>query len=94
MFSGLDGNRLTKRYVETQVERLLDIIAVETHQSVLKAGDSTTLTRDEAHEQVWSLHSTFIYFLIRKHVLKTRVLADQSRFVEVAVDTYLSGIRD
>ncbi|OAN69166.1 hypothetical protein A8B78_21660 [Jannaschia sp. EhC01] len=92
MFSGLEGNQLTKRYVETQVERLLDIIAVETHHDAVQAGSSAVLTRDEAHEQVWSLHSTFIYFLIRKHVLKTRVLADQTRFTEIAVDTYMKGV--
>ncbi|WP_372921600.1 TetR/AcrR family transcriptional regulator [Roseovarius sp.] len=92
MFSGLAGNQLTKRYIETQVERLLDIIAVETHQAARENGNTALLTRDEAHEQVWTLHSTFIYFLIRKHVFKTRVLSDQSRFTEIAVDTYLHGI--
>lgn len=92
MFSGLAGNRLTKRYIETQVERLLDIIAVETHHTALEMGDAPLLTRDEAHEQVWTLHSTFIYFLIRKHIFKTRVMSDQQRFAEIAVDTYLNGI--
>ncbi len=92
MFSGLDGNKLTKRYIETQVERLLDIISVESHHTALQMGNAPQLTRDEAHEQVWTLHSTFIYFLIRKHIFKTRVLSDQHRFTEIAVDTFLSGI--
>lgn len=92
MFSGLEGNRLTKRYIETQVERLLDIITVETHHVAVLAGSSTELTRDEAHEQVWTLHSTVIYFLLRKHVFKTRVLADQTRFTEIAVDSYIKGV--
>lgn len=92
MFSGLAGNRLTKRYIETQVERLLDIISVESHHETLQLNKAPELTRDEAHEQVWTLHSTFIYFLIRKHIFKTRVLSDQRRFTEIAVDTFLSGI--
>lgn len=88
VFSGLSGNEMTKRYIETQVECLMTIIAEE----VARLPRATPMPTDLAHEHVWHLHSTFIYYLFRKHVFRTRVATDSTEVVRIAVDSFLYGI--
>jgi AcrR family transcriptional regulator len=90
MYSGLEGNDLTRRYIRTQVEHLLRIIAEECRRAF--APDSRLKGASERElEAVWQLHSTFIYYLVRKHIFGTRTIADREALVEVAVTDFLHG---
>lgn len=91
VFSGLSGNQLTKRYIETQVDGLLSIIAEEVARET-GARDDAAPSSDMAHERVWHLHSTFIYYLFRKYVFKTRATDNHDALVRVAVDNFLYGL--
>lgn len=91
VLSGLAGNALTKRYIETQVDRLLDIIADEVARHYSAAGRPLR-SREEAHELVWHLHSTFIYYLFRKHVFRTRATRDRKALVAIAVENFMNGV--
>ena len=92
VFSGLSGNRLTKRYIETQVDGLLSIIAEEVACET-DTRDDAAAPSDLAHERVWHLHSTFIYYLFRRYVFKTRATDDHDALVRVAVDNFVYGLR-
>ena len=91
MFSGLDGSNLTRRYIDTQISRILRVIAIELRQGL--AGDANDHAPDEAElERVWHLHSTFIYYLVRKHIFKIAALSDRKRLVDIVVDNFLHGV--
>ena len=96
LFAGLAGRDLTKRYIETNVNQLLCVIASETQQE-MESGAAVLYTIDQLndlrHEQVWHLHSTVVYYLMRKHVYKTRTVADHETLITAAVDSYLKGLR-
>jgi AcrR family transcriptional regulator len=89
MFSGLNGHDLTRRYIETSVDRVLSLIAREVRRE--RAPDDDAPLSEEDMEIAWHLHSTFIYTLIRRHIFRTRTLADTDRHVEVVVDQFMDG---
>ncbi len=91
LHSGLDGNALTKRYIERQVGGLLELIAAEVEAETPGTPPGTT-DPETLMERVWHLHSTFIYYLVRKHVMQTWTVADHARLVEVAVGNFTAGL--
>lgn len=91
MHSGLGGNNLTRRYIEDQVERVLRIIALECRKARLGEPVESTAVSELEIEAVWHLHSTIIYYLIRKHILGTRTTDDADGLVSVMVDSFMSG---
>jgi AcrR family transcriptional regulator len=94
MYSGLEGNDLTRRYIRTQVEDLLRIIASECRQLLAPDADASEDVSEADLEVVWQLHSTFIYYLVRKHVFGTPTLADRDTLVDLAVTDFLTGFAD
>jgi hypothetical protein len=44
-------------------------------------------------EYVWHLHSTVIYYLIRKHIHQAPVLHDQDELITLIVDQFLHASR-
>lgn len=93
MYSGLAGNDLTKRYIMTHVERLLRAIARECRTLQPTGVARTSEKPDQAEmELVWHLHSTIIYYLIRKHILQTETIKDVPNLVALVIDDFLSGL--
>jgi AcrR family transcriptional regulator len=90
MYSGLEGNDLTRRYIQTQVEHLLRIIARECRRAYA-AGPRSRGADERELEAVWQLHSTFIYYLVRKHIFGTHTIADREALVDIAVTDFLEG---
>lgn len=90
LFSGLAGYDLPRRYVMTRVEGLLTIIMRE----LRKLGPAAALPSrtDALHEVVWHLHSTFIYYLIRKYVFEIPVIQDRDAFVDVVIGHFMLGL--
>ncbi|MGY4403685.1 TetR/AcrR family transcriptional regulator [Bradyrhizobium sp. USDA 3315] len=89
LFSGLSGNDLTSQYIRDNVSFLMEAIALELrHESreALAAGVGVM-----EMEQVWMLHSTFIYYLIRKHIFRTPTAPAQDAYVEQMVRLFLVG---
>ncbi len=89
LLSGLTTNDLTRRYIETRVDGLLQIVADELHHAMpaTRHMDAGVL-----HELVWHLHSTFIYYLIRKYVFRVPTHADIPALTEAAVGNFLAGL--
>lgn len=89
LFSGLAGYDLTRRYVMTRVELLLKIIIDE----LRRLAPAATLPEraDALHEVVWHLHSTFVYYLVRKYVFRIPTLDERDVFVGAVVGHFLSG---
>lgn len=89
LYSGLAGNDLTRRYIETRVDGLLLAIAREIRHEIPAA---RTLDPVVLGELVWHLHATFIYYLIRKYVFQVATIADTGRLIEVTVAHFLTGL--
>jgi AcrR family transcriptional regulator len=90
MHSSLEGSDLTKRYIQGHVTRLLGKIALE-----LRVGTETTQTEELSPmelELAWHLHSTVIYYLIRKHIHGTPVSLQTDEIAEMIVNNFLDGI--
>jgi len=90
MHSSLEGSDLTKRYIQGHVTRLLGKIALE-----LRVGTETTQTNELSPmelELAWHLHSTVIYYLIRKHIHGTPVSLQTDEIAEMIVNNFLDGI--
>lgn len=90
MHSSLQGSDLTKRYIQGHVTRLLGKIALE-----LRA-ESDIVPTDELSqmeiELAWHLHSTVIYYLIRKHIHGTPVSLQTNEIADMIVNNFLDGI--
>jgi AcrR family transcriptional regulator len=89
LFSGLNGHDLTRRYIETFVDRVLSVIAREIRWEGGRDDDAPL--SDDDMEIAWHLHSTFIYLLIRRYIYETRTLDDTDRHVDLIVDRFLDG---
>lgn len=87
MRASLDGLSLTRHYISGQVRPVIAAIAEEI-QAELETPDKLS------SEQVWQLHSTFIYYLIRKHIHRTPVMLDIPEFVSSSVKEYMDGIEN
>jgi AcrR family transcriptional regulator len=90
MHSSLAQHDLTQRYVQIFVTNILKVIArqVRLYRGEEAGGDIST---DEL-ELVWHLHSTVVYYLVRKHIHKTPVTPDIDRLVGSAVDNFIDGL--
>lgn len=86
MYASLDGLDLTRHYIATHVDDVLGTIATE-------AAASSRRRRPIDAEVVWHLHSTLIYFLVRKHIHAVEVADDRSSVVAMAVDSLLDGLQ-
>ena len=93
MYSGLDGNDLTRRYIRTHVENLLRIIARECRLLQAPAAARAAGEPEQAEmEMVWHLHSTIVYYLVRKHIFRTATTRDTPRLIAMVIDDFLSGL--
>ncbi|WP_292442640.1 TetR/AcrR family transcriptional regulator [Mesorhizobium sp.] len=89
LFSGLSGNDLTTKYIRENVASLMKTIALELRR---EAGEALEPAVDLLEmEQVWMLHSTFIYYLIRKHIFRTPTAREQGAYVDEMVRLFLFG---
>lgn len=90
LYSGLAGNDLTRRYIKGQVSLIMKVIAEEIH---VCCGEGTQpMDETRALERVWHLHSSFIYYLIRKHLFGTDAVESHGDLIDIVVDTFLYGI--
>jgi AcrR family transcriptional regulator len=90
MHSSLEGSDLTRRYIQGPVTRLLGKIALQ-----LRTGAGTPQTEELSQMEIelaWHLHSTAIYYLIRKHIHGTPVSLQISEIADMIVNNFLDGI--
>jgi AcrR family transcriptional regulator len=85
MYASLDGLDMTRRYIAVHIDDVLAIIAAE-------ASAAAEVDREIDPELTWGLHSTLIYFLVRKHIHATPVTQDRAAVVAMAVDSFIDGL--
>jgi AcrR family transcriptional regulator len=85
MYASLAGRDLTRRYIQGPVTRLISAMGEEL-QSEKQFGN---LDRELTSELVWHIHSTIIYYLIRKHIHGSAVARDRNRVIALVVDKLL-----
>jgi AcrR family transcriptional regulator len=85
MLSSLAGRNLTRRYIQGPITRLISVIGKE-----LQSGENfRNLDEDLTSELVWHLHSTIIYYLIRKHIHGSAVSRERDKIVDLVIDNFL-----
>lgn len=90
MRASLDGNGMTRRYLGDHVSKILGLIADEIDH--WQGSKAELLGHDRRVERVWHLHSTVIYYLIRKHIHQTPVMSDREAFVEEVIALFLERL--
>lgn len=90
MHSSLAGQNLTRRYVEVHVTGLLRLIARQVR--IYRGQDPAPDITPAELELVWHLHSTVVYYLVRKHVTRSPVSADIEGWIGRAVDNFVGGL--
>ena len=91
MFAGLDGSLFARRHLETQVHGLLRQIAIEIAVEYAAAPDNHEPSAADV-ELVWHLHSTYVYFLVRKSIFRLQVITDTDQLIDMTVDNFIAGI--
>lgn len=91
MHSSLAGHDLTRRYVEVHVTCLLRQIARQVR--IFRGEDPEGEIGADELEVVWHLHSTVIYYLVRKHITKTPTDPNTEAWVGRVVDNFVDGLR-
>jgi len=86
MYSSLAGWDLARRYISEHVDKLMVVMSQEMAASL-------EMDVELDSELIWHLQSTFIYYLVRKHIHKTPVCEDKAAMVERLVDAYIYGIQ-
>ncbi|QRG05343.1 TetR/AcrR family transcriptional regulator [Xanthobacter dioxanivorans] len=87
LYASLAGHDITNRYVQSHVNRLLEIILRELrdYRGLVVEGAIEPLE----YELAWHLHSTFIYYLIRKYIHRLPAMEDKSVMVARIIRSFL-----
>jgi AcrR family transcriptional regulator len=95
MRASLDNSVMTRRYLADHVSKILVVIADEIEAAPPgSAFAPRSMPSPELRiEYVWHLHSTVIYYLIRKHIHQAPVLHDQDELITLIVDQFLHASR-
>lgn len=88
--SSLSGKDMTRRYVEVHVTDLLKLIAMEIRY--FRGQTNLTDVSTAELELVWHLHSTVIYYLVRKYITKLKVDIDTGDWIDSIVDNFMDGL--
>lgn len=92
MRASLDNSVMTRRYLADHVSKILVVIADEIEAARPGPPFPTQLSTPAPElriEYVWHLHSTVIYYLIRKHIHQAPVLEDQDELIRLIVGQFL-----
>ena len=90
MHSSLEGSNLTRRYIQGPVTQLLSKLV---HEIRVDSGLPAQQPSEMELELAWHLHSTIIYYLIRKHIHETPVSLDIDGIAAMIADNFLNGIQ-
>src|SRR5690606_6967935 len=89
MHSSLEGSNLTRRYIQGPVTQLLGKLV---HEVRMESGLPAEQPSEMELELAWHLHSTIIYYLIRKHIHETPVSLNVEAIASMIADNFLNGI--
>lgn len=94
LFSALRGESISERYFTRIRERLIQPIVRECRHALdlAELPDQTVSTHEE--QLVFSLHSTVIYGIMRKHVFHQAGVEDADFMIELYVDGFMAGARE
>lgn len=96
LLSGLANVGLSSRYINETVGPILCTIVNELNAErpdrPVTSYTSLSELPEADLELVWHLHSTVLYYFIRKHIFGVRVSEDPATMVAGAIDTFLGAL--
>lgn len=93
LYSGLAGTDLAKRHFERHVIRILEVMAIEL-RALQEPSDSGERRPTQLElETAWHLHSTFVYYSIRKQVYARPRFQNKAEFIEHVLGLFFDGIQ-
>src|ERR1700723_2394918 len=91
VYSGLRGNNLVGRYIDRVIERVVKVIILELrHECGLPQIFPADIPKLDL-ELTWNMHSTIIYFLMRRYVFQKAPCDDNDAVVEQMIDQLFGG---
>jgi AcrR family transcriptional regulator len=88
--AGLNGE-LAQPFYEHFIVRILDAVARGIREHKGEEDDGRPVSAVE-REAAWHLHSSFVYYMIRKHVHRRSVAADREAVLGLIIDLFFDGI--
>ena len=90
-FAALRNVDITKRYVSMITEHFLKPLCAELRAHFSYPGPEVTPISEREIELVWSLHSTFVYIVVRRYIFGTPAPKTVHPLIEDIVGTFLHG---
>src|ERR1700723_1097628 len=91
VYSGLRGNNLVSRYIDRVIERVVKVITLELrHECGLPQILPANIPKLDL-ELTWNMHSTIIYFLMRRYVFQKTPCNDNDAWGEQMLDQLFGG---
>lgn len=85
MYASLDGQDMTRTYIERHIEMVMDVIDDEARRA-------EAFIDPIDRETMWQLQSALIYYLVRKHIHLSPVHPDTAVVVDLAVENFLRAL--
>jgi len=93
MFSGLRGESINKKYLETLRSRILEPVALELrHELGLPDAKSIPLKTAEI-ELVWSINARIFYFGQRRWIFDVPIKDDVEEMIRLTIAHFMAGAR-
>ena len=89
LVTGLSNLPMVKEYLDSFMTPILDQMAKELHFA--RTGEELEKVNTEDRELLWHLHSSLVYFLIRKYVYRSTVASNTIRVMDRSIHHFLQG---
>ena len=93
MFSGLRGEGINKRYLETLKNRILVPIAIELRHDLGLPDIKSVPLKTAEIELVWSINARIFYFGQRRWIFDVPIEDDVDEMIRLTIDHFMAGAK-
>jgi AcrR family transcriptional regulator len=93
MFSGLRGESINKKYLETLRSRILEPVAIELRQELGLPDIKSIPLKTSEIELVWSINARIFYFGQRRWIFDVPIEDDVDEMIRLTIAHFMAGAR-
>ncbi len=93
MFSGLRGESINKKYLETLRSRILEPVAIELRQELGLPDIKSMPLKTSEIELVWSINARIFYFGQRRWIFDVPIEDDVDEMIRLTIAHFMAGAR-
>lgn len=94
MFSGLRGESINKKYLETLRSRILEPVAIELRHSFGLPDIQTIPLKTSEIELVWSINARIFYFGQRRWIFDVPIEDEVDEMIRLTIAHFIAGAKD